>query len=118
MNSDPLLRVRDESLEIDTATIERLRLLRQSEKFADLPGTDTVAEKVRLTTTMDALLDRLIGGVGSNPSKIWVMRQFQVALLAVEMEDTEARERFGDNLEKVMDILKIESSDGLLNFYL
>lgn len=118
MSIDPISRVRDQTLTVDRTTIQQLLQLRQDEKFADLPGTDTSAERERLTTSLNDLLDSLIAGIESNPNKIWAMQQFQFALLAVEMEDTEARERFGDDLEKVMDILKIESSDGLLNFYL
>jgi hypothetical protein len=46
------------------------------------------------------------------------MRQFQPSLEAVRMEDTEGRDHFGTHIERVMDILHIESSDGLLGFYL
>jgi len=46
------------------------------------------------------------------------MKQFQRFLVKVEGEDTEGREHFGMEIEEVMDILGIESSDGLLAFYL
>ena len=46
------------------------------------------------------------------------MQQFQPTLELVETEDTEAREDFGEHLERIMDILHIESSNGLLNRYL
>lgn len=51
-------------------------------------------------------------------SKLWVMRQFQPSLDAVGMKDTKARDHFGIHLQRVMDILHIESSEGLLSFYL
>jgi hypothetical protein len=36
----------------------------------------------------------------------------------VQSEDTEAREHFGTELERLMDILGIASSDGVLTHYL
>lgn len=67
---------------------------------------------------MDTLTDSLTAGVAAHPSKLWVMQQFQAVLLQLEDYDTEAREHFGSQLERLMDILEIESSDGLLTFYL
>ena len=46
------------------------------------------------------------------------MRQFQRSLVRVENEDTEGRDHFGTELETIMGVLGIESSDGLLTFYL
>ena len=118
MTYDPLIEVIDEPLSISTGTIHQLEALRVSEKFTDLPGTDTTAEQARLSDVFNDLIDRLLAGVMTNPSKHWVMSQFQPSLEAVRMEDTEGREHFGSHLERVMDILHIESSDGLLGFYL
>lgn len=108
----------DEPLSISPEAVHQLEAFRVSEKFTALPGTDTTEELARLSAVFNALLDRLIAGVLSNPNKLWVMLQFQQSLDAVSMEDTEGRERFGTHLERVMDILRIESSDGLLGFYL
>ena len=118
MTYDPLSDVIDEPLSISPETVHQLEAFRVSEKFTDLPGTDTAVEQARLSEVFNELLNRLIAGVLSNPSKLWVMRQFQQSLDAVGMEDTEARDHFGIHLERVMDILHIESSDGLLSFYL
>ena len=65
-----------------------------------------------------ALVDRLLAGLSGNPQKLWVMGQFQPALAAMQTEDTEAREHFGMSVERIMDVLGIESSDGILGFYL
>lgn len=118
MTYDPLSDVVDEPLSISPETVHQLNAFRASEKFADLPGTDTAEEQARLSEIFNELLDRLIAGILENPSKLWVMRQFQPSLDAVRMEDTEGRDHFGIHLEQVMDILHIESSDGLLGFYL
>ena len=118
MTYDPLTEVTDEPLAVSAHSLSQLAALRASEKFTELPGTDTAAEQARLTQVFNELLERLIAGLLSNPNKRWVMSQFQPSLVAVQGEDTEGREHFGSHLEQVMDILSIESSDGLLGFYL
>lgn len=118
MSYDLLSEVSDEPLSVSTQDIQELKRLRESEKFTDLPGTDTTAEQARLSQAFNELLDRLIAGTLDNPSKLWVLSQFKSTLEAVQMGDTEGREHFGEHLEQVMDILHIESSDGLLGFYL
>ena len=67
---------------------------------------------------LDSILGTLINGLLQNPSKLWVMETFLPELEIIEMQDTEAKEHFGDHLEIIMDILNIESSDGLLSYYL
>lgn len=118
MTFDPITEVVDATLVVSDATIETLRKLRIEPRFPNLPGVDTRVEKERLSSVLDPLFVRLIDGVKDNPSKLWVMRQFQPALNSVMMEDTEAREHFAEHLHKIMDALNIESSDGLLGHYL
>lgn len=118
MSYEPLSEVTDELLSVSAQEIQQLKQLRESEKFTDLPGIDITAEQSRLSQISNDLLERLIAGTLDNPSKLWVLSQFQPALEAVQMEDTEGREHFGEHLEQIMDILHIESSDGLLGFYL
>ena len=116
--SDPLTFVVDAPLVIDKAVLERLAAFRRMEKFSDLPGTDTRVERARLTAVINRLTDRLVAGVEAHPSKRWVLAEFQRSLKLVAQEDTEAREQFGTALEALMDIVGIESSDGLLSAYL
>lgn len=115
---DPLSEVIDSPLSITADTLGLLREFRASEKFTDLPGLNRSEEQSRLSAALDGLLDQVIAGVQANPSKLWVMRQFQPVLDSLRSEDTEGREHFGAHLGQVMDILGIESSDGLLGFYL
>lgn len=118
MNYDPLSEVIDEPIEIDDSTIIKLHILKAVEKFGSLPGENTMEEKERLSTILNDLLRRLIEGVQANPTKLWVLAEFQRSLVLVENEDTEGREHFGTELESIMDVLGIESSDGLLATYL
>jgi len=118
MTYDPLSQVMDEPLALDAGVTEQLRAYRLAAKLAHLPGTDVTEERERLAKNLDGLVDRLIEGVEENPSKRWVLAQFQPSLEAVAYEDTEAREHFGMEIELLMDILGISSSDGLLAHYL
>lgn len=118
MNYDPLSEVSDAPIEIDESTLVKLRILRVIDKFDALPGENTTEEKSRLSAILNDLLDRLIAGVQANPAKLWVLTEFQHSLKLVENEDTEAREHFGVELESIMDVFGIESSDGLLAAYL
>ncbi len=118
MTYDPLSEVLDEPLNIDAATIKELIVFRAATKLQNLPGLDTLVERNRLTKVLNDLIDALVAGVQQNPTKLWVMAQFQKSLQLVEQEDTEAREHFGTEVENIMDILCIESSDGLLSCYL
>jgi len=118
MSYDPLSEVSDAPLEIDQSTVTKLHILKVVEKFGSLPGENTAEEKERLSTVLNDLLGRLINGIQSNPTKLWVLTEFQRSLRLVENEDTEGRDHFGTELESIMDVLGIESSDGLLSAYL
>ncbi|MDB5792466.1 MAG: hypothetical protein JWQ80_2490 [Massilia sp.] len=117
MARDPLSEVEDAPLFIVPRVLDALRVFRAAAKFDDLPGVDTAAERARLTAALDELADRLLAGIERHPTKFWVMKQFQQTLVGLETEDTEAREHFGMALEEIMDILGIDSSDGLLTWY-
>ncbi len=102
---------------ISYGTRAELERFKGSELFSELPGS-VPNEKQLLTKMLGSILDTLINGLFQNPSKLWVMETFLPKLEIMEMQDTEAKEHFGDHLEIIMDILNIESSDGLLNYYL
>ena len=118
MTYDPLTEVDEEQLIIDTDVLQSLCTFRAEDKFVLLPGVNVEAEKARLSIVINRLTDDLIEGVEQNPSKLWVLSRFQLYLKDVQQEDTETREHFGSELEGIMDILGIESSDGLLGYYL
>ena len=118
MSYDPLSEVVDAPIEIDETMVVKLHILRVVEKFTDLPGVNTLEERASLSGVLNDLLDRLIGGVQVNPRKLWVLAEFQHSLKLLEGQDTEGRDHFGTKLESIMDVLGIESSDGLLAAYL
>ena len=63
---------------------------------------------------LDALVDTLLTGIEAHPTKFWVMKQFQKTLERMGDEDAAARDLVGVELEKLMGILGIDSSDGVL----
>jgi hypothetical protein len=63
---------------------------------------------------LDALATTLLAGIEAHPTKFWVMKQFQKTLERVGDGDAAARDHLGGELEKLMDILGIASSDGVL----
>ena len=115
---DPFEFVQDAPLFIVPRTLARLRAFRDGPKLADLPGVNPSPERERLAVVLDDLATRLLAGVEAHPTKFWVLKQFQESLETLRDEDTEAREHVGIELERVMDILGIASSDGVLTHYL
>jgi hypothetical protein len=118
MEYDPLESVIDEPLRVTGNVLASLRSFRRKEKIVNLPGVDPGAERARLSDAVNRLIDNIALGIEANPSKVWVLGQFQRSLVQLQDHDTEAREHFGVELEEIMEILGIESSDGLLSFYL
>lgn len=95
--------------------------LRSEKKFLAedfYPGAPTEALRAEAEAQIDALLDRLLAGLGADSRKSKVMDEFKVAMAAFAQTDTEERERFCGYLEQIMDTVGIESSDGLLNSWL
>jgi hypothetical protein len=64
------------------------------------------------------MLDPLAIGLPEAPRKSYVLSEFLEMLKAFEHEDTEEREQACTYCERVMNVLGIESSDGLLNTWL
>ena len=118
MHHHPISQVTDAPLSIGQSVLDHLLILRHADKFRDLPGVGTADESARLSAIMNDILDRLMAGLQANPGKLWVLTEFERGLTLVADEDTEAREHFGTVLETVMDVVGIESSDGLLAAYL
>jgi hypothetical protein len=118
MATDPLTQVADAPLFVVPRMLDALRGYRSGPKLADLPGPSPSPERERLASELDRLAEALIAGIEAHPTKFWVLKQFQGALLAVRQEDAEAREHFGTELERLLEIVGIRSSDGVVEYYL
>ena len=105
-------------LRIEEESMSKLQALRAEPKFLDLPGAPAADERRRLEPLIDAMLDRLISGVKSNPTDVWVIEQMDSTVEAFHLEDTEARERCLAYIERVFKILGIPDDRGAFRKYM
>lgn len=101
--------------------VQRLSELRAESKFRALylyPGAPSEEIRVRAEGRVNDMLDRLLFGLKSAPRKSFVLSEFMEMLRGFEGEDSEEREWACCYCERVMNLLDIESSDGLLNKWL
>lgn len=118
MAADPFAQVEDAPLFVVPSMLDALRGYRNGPKLADLPGPSPSPQRERLAGELDRLADALLEGIEAHPTKFWVLKQFQQSLLAIQQEDAEAREHFGNELERLLETLGIDSSDGVVEYYL
>lgn len=81
-------------------------------------GLRPEAERLRAQDQLNSLIQRLGDSLELKPSKNYVLGEFTRTLAEFSAIDTEDRERVCRYLEEIMDILGIDSSDGLLNRWL
>lgn len=69
-------------------------------------------------STINSAISNIATGIRSHPTKTFVLEQFQRALVLLDaagLADSEDREAAAGYLEQVMDVVGLESSDGMLN---
>ena len=109
-----------DTLSITDKTVQELRDLREAQKFHEnpatfYPGAPNEIVRTRCQVVLNALIDRLIADLPAHPQKQFVLQQFRISLASFNTEDSEEKDRLLIYLEQIMDIARIESSDGLLN---
>ena len=107
-------------LDVPADAIEQLGQLRAEPKFHPDPsgwytGVKDPQERMNAEIAINDLIARVIGGVLENPTKAFVLDNFSVTLRQLQLHDTEDRERALGYLERIMECVGLESSDGLLN---
>lgn len=100
------------------ASLNRLKAVEKFRAEAFYPGAPSESLRVEAEQSVNTLLDRLIPALPTPADKQFVLREFRRTLDAFTQSDTEERERLCGYLEEIMDIVGIESSDGLLNGWL
>ncbi len=115
---DPLDAVVDSPIALDAGTLDSLKAFRDGRKGTDLVEAEADDPSLDLSPNLDRLAERLLQGLADNPTKRWVMAQFQQSLMPVVRIDEEGRERFSDELANLMRLLGIDSDDGLRRYYL
>jgi hypothetical protein len=103
--------------------LSKLDELRNLPKYVDEPGTAyngmrPQSDQRLAEAQLNELIDRLRQNLAATPTKKFALSEFSRTLAQFKPIDTEDRERLCRYLEEIMDILGIESSDGLLNRWL
>ena len=79
------------------------------------PVQRSEAERLGLQVVIDALGDRLVPLADRPPDKPRVLAEFRRSMAEIDPGESEDKEQAAGYMEELMDILGIESSDGLLN---
>jgi len=108
----------DVSLSVNETTLGRLRTLRAEPKFVDLPGAPAAAERRRLEPLINDLIDRLIVGLPAHPTKRWLLETTEPTVSRFYLEDTEARDRCVDYLDRIFQIVGTKGADGAFAKYM
>jgi hypothetical protein len=98
-----------------------LQALATEEKFLPLglySGAKPEEQRARLQQLIDALLTELAALAPNDRTKEQVLERFRSTLASVGNVDSEEKEQVCSYLARTMDILGLESSDGLLNNWL
>lgn len=107
----------DQLLHLTAVILMSLNAMRAEPKFEERGIYRPPTQKIRIESEakINSLFDRLIKGIEKNPRKSFVLSEFAVTLKQFDDADSEEQDRACEYLEQIMDIVHIESSDGLLN---
>ena len=111
----------DHTLILSPEALQGLSALQSEPKFHPehlYPGARTEEVRRNAEAAINALLGRLRVGLPASPRKSYVLSECLDMLKAFEGKDTEEREQACTYCERVMELLGIESSDGLLDTWL
>ncbi len=111
----------DQALSITPQLLEQLAALRAEPKSQEeglYPGAPTEEIRQSSEKVVNAMVGRLRSRLPRSPQKAYVLSEFLEMLKAFESQDSEEREQACSYCERVMEILRIESSDGALNTWL
>jgi hypothetical protein len=111
----------DQALNITREVLAELASLRGEAKFHAhdfYPGATNEADRLEAEATVNKMLDRIVVGLPKKPRKAFVLAEFQTMLDSYQSPETEEREEICRYCERVMSVLGIERSDGLLNRWL
>ena len=98
--------------------LEALKAERKFNAEGLYPGAPSEAVRLRCEARVNQWLAVLIQASPQSLAPDRVLAQFRTLLPAFDDEDTDERERVGAYCEKILEILGIASSDGVLNTWL
>lgn len=109
----------DQSLALTPAAFAKLDGLRSEPKYVEVlavgySGLRPEPERRMAEAQLNDLIDQVRHGLAATPTKAFVLREFAMTLARFEPTDSEDRDRLCRYLEQIMDIVGIQSSDGML----
>lgn len=110
----------DHAVQLTPNRIAGLKALRAADKFGPEPsmfysGAPSESIRAECEARLNEMIERLLGELEADPRKAVALEEFGRTLPDFETYDSEERDRVCSYLEQIMDILNIDSSDGLLN---
>jgi len=111
----------DQKLAVTPDTVARLQALKSELRFEPAgyyTGIHDPLERAQADAIFIQLVDLLKQELPQHPSRSFVLQQFKASLAKFPSTDTEDRERAAAYCEKIMSVLSIQSSGGVLNRWL
>jgi hypothetical protein len=113
----------DEKLDLPADAMARLEDLRRAQKFVPevdglYTGVHDASERLAAEATVNAVIERVEQLASGAPTKKAVLGEFSLGLSKITLSDTEDREQAALYMERIMDCVGMESSDGLLNTWM
>ena len=111
----------DQELDISPKVFSELAALRAEEKFharGFYPGAMSESDRRKGEKAVNKMVDRVVAGLKKSPRKSFVLSEFQTMLDRYDSPESEEREEICAYCERVMSIVGIDRSDGLLNRWL
>lgn len=110
-------------MKFEKTALKALQSLRAEKKFQEdeedmYPGAPDEETRLRCEGAINQMIDALIQGLPKQSTTAFVLSEFEKHLNLLSDEDTEEREMACVYCERIMNILDIESSEGLLNTWL
>ena len=113
----------DEMLQVTPQTLKQLVTLKPELNFGPdaktyYAGVPDPVDRLAGDKAFSQLIDLLVADLPKHPTKSFVLGQFKMTLSKFSSVETEDRERAAGYCEKIMNVLGIASSDGVLNRWL
>jgi hypothetical protein len=116
-------RVTEQTIQVTPHMLVQLSALRGELNFgpderSGYTGVHNPVQRAAADRAFSDLVDKLVKELPKQPSKIFVLNEFKRTLSSLDLSDTEDRERAANHCERIMGVVGIKSSDGVLNFWL